>query len=158
MDLLNSNSYQKASWVLHMLKYQVGDSMFWKGIRNFYKLYAGKNASTEDFRKVMENVSGQKLEQFFKQWLYTAGHPQLDIRYNYTNGQLEVSVTQKQSEVFAFTLPVNIVTSDQGTLTKSTKITERSTSFRIPLTRAPLKIVADPNTTLLFEATINSSK
>ena len=58
MDLLNSNSYQKGSWVLHMLKYQVGDSMFWKGIRNFYKLYAGKNASTDDFRKVMETDIG----------------------------------------------------------------------------------------------------
>ena len=158
MELLNSNSYQKGSWVLHMLKNQVGDSMFWKGIRNFYKTYAGKNASTDDFRKVMETTSGQKLEQFFKQWLYTAGHPQLDISYKYNNGQLDVRIEQRQSTLFAFVLPINIITSDEGTLTKSTKISERTTTFKIPLSKEPLKIVADPNTTLLFEAPMSLTK
>ncbi|HSB94335.1 MAG TPA: M1 family metallopeptidase [Flavitalea sp.] len=155
MDLLNINSYQKGSWVLHMLRYQVGDSMFWKGIRNFYSIYAGKNASTDDLRNVMETVSAQKLERFFRQWLYTAGHPQLDISYGYTNNQLEVTIDQKQPTVFDFVLPINIVTSDQGTLTKSTRITQRNSSFKIPLNAAPLKIIPDPNTTLLFEAKIN---
>jgi aminopeptidase N len=155
MDLLNSNSYQKGSWVLHMLRYVVGDSIFWKGIRNFYSLYAGRNASTEDFRKVMESVSGQKLEQFFKQWLYTAGHPQLDISYSFKNKQFEVIIHQKQPTLFSFVLPINIITSDEGTLTKSTKISERTTTFKLPLSKEPLKMVADPNTTLLFEASIN---
>ena len=53
--------------------------LFWKGIRNYYAKYKGSNANTDDLRKVMEQASGQDLKLFFKQWLYTAGHPHLNI-------------------------------------------------------------------------------
>jgi len=43
MDLLNTNSYEKGSWVLHMLRRQFGDSVFKKSIRTYYETYAGKN-------------------------------------------------------------------------------------------------------------------
>ena len=36
MQLLNANSYEKGGWVLHMLRRKIGDSFFWKGIRNYY--------------------------------------------------------------------------------------------------------------------------
>ena len=83
MDLLNTNSYQKGGWVLHMLRSQLGDSAFWKGIRIYYARYAGKNASTEDLQKVFEEVSGGSLSQFFKQWLYTGGQPDLAVSWKY---------------------------------------------------------------------------
>ena len=77
MELLNDNSYQKGSWVLHMLRRKLGDAIFQKGIQAYYATYKGRNASTDDFMHVMEKVSHQNLQTFFKQWLYTAGHPQL---------------------------------------------------------------------------------
>src|SRR5690606_37591424 len=61
MDLLNANSYEKGGWVLHMLRRQLGDSIFWKGIRQYYHDYAGKNADTRDVQKIFEDVSGKKL-------------------------------------------------------------------------------------------------
>ncbi len=65
MNLLNDNSYQKGAWVLHMLRRKLGDSLFWKGIRTYYKTYAGRNANTTDLEKVFEKVSRPKPANFF---------------------------------------------------------------------------------------------
>src|SRR5581483_9289077 len=80
MPLLNPNSYQKGGWILHMLRRKMGDDLFWKGIREYYAEYDGKNANTDDFQAVMQKVYGQPLEQFFKQWLYTPGHLQISAK------------------------------------------------------------------------------
>ena len=79
MPLLNANSYEKGNWVLHMLRRNLGDDIFWKGIRSYFAKYNGRNANTTDFRKVMEQTSGKNLEGFFKQWLNTPGHPDMII-------------------------------------------------------------------------------
>ena len=49
MNLLNPNSYQKGAWVLHMLRYQLGDKVFFRGLQLYYSMYCNSNASTEDF-------------------------------------------------------------------------------------------------------------
>jgi hypothetical protein len=54
MKLLNTNSYQKGGWVLHMLKRELGDSVFWRSIRKYYATYAGSSAGTEELQKVFE--------------------------------------------------------------------------------------------------------
>jgi aminopeptidase N len=37
--VLSTNTYQKAGWVLHMLRHKIGDTDFWKGIRDYYATY-----------------------------------------------------------------------------------------------------------------------
>ena len=56
MKVLSPNTYQKAGWVLNMLRHKLGDEVFWKGIRLYYKTYRNSNAMTEDFRLIMEKV------------------------------------------------------------------------------------------------------
>jgi aminopeptidase N len=104
LQLLNPNSYQKGSWVLHMLRRQLGDSVFHKSIREYYATFAGKNADTKDLQKVFENVSGKKLEQFFKQWLYTPQNLQLDItwKYNKTEKNIAVTINYNSLGIFIF--------------------------------------------------------
>ncbi len=65
MRLLNANSYQKGGWVLHMLRMKLGDALFWKGIRAWYARYGGSNATTDDFRRVMEAVERTKPPRVF---------------------------------------------------------------------------------------------
>ncbi|MCK4773439.1 MAG: hypothetical protein KAT30_01595, partial [Candidatus Krumholzibacteria bacterium] len=69
--VLTGMQYQKGSWTLHMLRSLVGTENFWKGIRLYYARYRDRCASTADFRGVMEEVSGMKLDWFFDQWLTT---------------------------------------------------------------------------------------
>ena len=68
-----AGTYQKGAWTLHMLRGVVGDEAFWSGIREYYRLYRDKNASTADFRRVMEEASGSDLGWFFDQWLTRGG-------------------------------------------------------------------------------------
>ncbi|HEX6427170.1 MAG TPA: M1 family metallopeptidase [Niastella sp.] len=149
MDLLNANSYQKGGWVLHMLRRQLGDSIFWKGIQTYYNRYAGKNAVTNDLCKVMEEVSGQDLKQFFQQWLFTTGHPILDIHWKYNTDKKEVNITviQKQNELFKFPLDLLI----GNNMNKQVLIIDRETRITIPETVKPATITADPQVNLLFE-------
>lgn len=110
MNLLNANSYQKGAWALHMLREMLGPQVFMQGIRKYYSKYAGGNASTDDFRKVMEEASGKDLKLFFKQWLYTAGHPVLKVSQSYdaASKKMTVIVTQQQATLFSFPLDVEV--------------------------------------------------
>lgn len=108
-DLLNTNSYQKGGWVLHMLRRKVGDEAFWRGIREYYATYRNSNALSEDLRKIMEKTSSQKLEQFFDQWLYRPGLPLVKVEVLPTGKrnkhQLIIQQTQA-GEGFEFPLTI----------------------------------------------------
>jgi aminopeptidase N len=156
MELLNANSYQKGAWVLHMLRRAMGDAKFWKGIRAYYKTFAGHNAITDDLRIQMEAESAMMLRDFFEQWLYRAGHPKLEITWKYNAGKKEVAITviQKQDELFVFPLDVQI----GNELTKQLGIMNRETSITIPVKAKPATVVADPNVNLLFEGSVKEEK
>jgi len=148
MQLLNANSYQKGGWVLHMLRRKLGDTLFWKGIRNYYAKYNGGNANTDDLRKVMEQASGQNLEQFFKQWLYTAGHPHIGItwKYNASANVIELKVNQQQNDLFEFPLEILV---DKQLFT--IQLTNKSASALFKVSGKPSAIKVDPNVNLLAD-------
>jgi aminopeptidase N len=151
MKLLNANSYQKGGWVLHMLRRKLGDDLFWKGVRNYYAQYKDKNANTDDLRLVMEQASGVDLKQFFKQWLYTAGHPVLQIEkvYDKPSKTLSLTITQKQEELYDF--PLEFVLDGRAGIMK---IKDREVTVK--LSASSDELVFDPNVNLL--ATIKVSK
>ncbi|MFT3933233.1 MAG: M1 family aminopeptidase [Chitinophagaceae bacterium] len=150
--LLNANSYQKGGWVLHMLRRKLGDTLFWQGIRNYYAQYAGKNASTEDLQKVMEATSGQDLTVFFKQWLFTAGHPVLQTKqlYDKKNKKLSIDIEQMQSGIFSFPLTIQIEAAD-GKSNNTIEVKDKKTSLVFEGVKPPYKIILDPFVNLLFE-------
>jgi aminopeptidase N len=62
--------YQKGAYVLHLLREQMGEQAFWTGIGRYTKAYAGRTATTDDFKRVMEKSSGLSLGLFFDKWVY----------------------------------------------------------------------------------------
>ncbi|HEY4150264.1 MAG TPA: M1 family metallopeptidase [Chitinophagaceae bacterium] len=155
MQLLNANSYQKGGWVLHMLRRKLGDVLFWKGIRAWYTRYGGGNATTDDFRRVMEATSGQNLRSFFEQWLYTPGQPSLQVTWQYDVAKklISLELEQTQSTVFAFPLQLCIHTGDVNSI-KSFNIEGRHSSLSIPAATRPDRIELDPYVNLLFKGEI----
>ncbi|MDW7691730.1 M1 family aminopeptidase [Flammeovirgaceae bacterium SG7u.111] len=155
MVLLNANSYQKGGWVLHMLRRQIGDEAFWTGARTYYATYKNKNAHTKDLQKVMEEASGQDLETFFKQWLYTPGHPVLNCLWKYDAKnkvvQLKTEQTQPGSTIFVFPLEVKITAKNGESKVEKLEVKEGSQVFEIPMDDKTISIELDPNTNLLFE-------
>jgi hypothetical protein len=71
-QLLNTNTYQKAAWVLHMLRGIVGDEKFFDGVRRYYRGHEHGTGLTVDLQRTMEAASGMKLNDFFDQWLFRA--------------------------------------------------------------------------------------
>ena len=158
MQLLNTNSYQKGGWVLHMLRRQSGDSVFRKSIRKYYETYAGKNADTRDLQKVFESVSGKSLDQFFTQWLYTPENLQLDITWKYNKTAKNIAVTVKQlqpSGNFQFPLEFLIQESMTSMPKRITKTISKNTeTFLFPVESKPIRFEADPMISLLFDGTL----
>jgi aminopeptidase N len=161
MKLLNPNSYQKGSWVLHMLRRQLGDSVFWKSLRYFYSVYGGKTADTDDLRKIFEEVAGKDLKKFFQQWLYTPVNPALDIRWKYfpQKKNIIITVSQNQSSVpFEFPLELAIVTDHDKTQIIKLNVSKKTESFTFSLDNKPSGLYPDPNTSLLSAFTFHEIK
>jgi aminopeptidase N len=152
MQLLNANSYQKGGWVLHMLRRKLGDSLFWKGIQSYYTQYAGKNASTNDFRKAMEASSGQDLQLFFKQWLFTAGQPVISSTWKYNSGNRTITFTIKQKQAIPFEFPLQVaMQSATDTTLGIVNVKGKISTTTIPCPAKPENVVIDPNIDMLFE-------
>ena len=160
MKLLNANSYQKGSWVLHMLRRELGDSVFYKSIKAYYSAYAGKNADTKDLQQIFEKISGKNLSTFFQQWLYTPGVPKLDISWNYLAKEKKLSLTIKQLQKTAFVFPLelqlNNTSGDHST--KTINISKPEETIYIPVKEKPIKIILDPKTSLLFTGVATEKK
>jgi aminopeptidase N len=134
-----------------MLRHLVGDGVFWKGIRKYYDSYKNTNALTEDFRKVMEDVSGMDLETFFNQWVYTMGYPELTWSWTYANGQLQVKINQEQNHyLFNFPLEIGIITGNKMQI-KKIEIDSQSNTFNLAVEDKPDLLLFDPEVWLLFE-------
>lgn len=153
MKLLTANSYQKGGWVLHMLRNQLGDSVFWRSIRKYYSTYAGGIAGTEDLQKVFEEVSGKNLTVFFKQWLYSSGQPLLNLNweYNEISKKLKVDIEQIQKQLFEFPLSIKIVYANGKNLYLQRNISTQKEIVDINLDEKPMQLILDPDTVLLFE-------
>lgn len=146
MSLLSPNAYQKGGWVLHMLRRKIGDDAFWKGIAAYYKQYSGGNATTDDFRLVMEKASGVNLQSFFTQWLRTAGHPALKVKWEYSaqTKQMAIHVEQTQEEPYQFTLECLV----DGKL-QQMEVNNKAANFTFPASSASAEVKIDPNVNLL---------
>jgi len=156
-ELLNTNPYQKGAWVLHMLRQKVGTETFWEGLRAYYDRYRHQNASTRDFRSVMEEVSGQDLAAFFAQWTRQAGHPVVEGRWRHDAERGECVLHLKQTQEGApFHVPVEVrIGSDRGR-TETLDVTKREQTFPVDCRRPPAEMTLDPNVQLLADLTLRA--
>jgi aminopeptidase N len=149
----NQIVYQKGGWVLHVLRGQIDTDKFWAGIREYYRRYRDGNASTGEFRRVMEEVSGADLGWFFEQWLYRAGSPAVEggWKYNAATKKIEVELTQTQAGE-AFRLPLEVAVRGAQARIEKIEMTGKRQSFEIAADQEPASVELDPNTWMLMDA------
>ncbi|HYP01750.1 MAG TPA: M1 family metallopeptidase [Pyrinomonadaceae bacterium] len=165
-ELLNPNNYQKGAWVLHMLRAELGDAAFFRGVRAYYRAHLHRTATTEDLRAAFERASGKNLREFFARWVYASGHPRYEAAWTWNErtspargGVLTLTLRQTQEDGGAFfpnTVPVEIVT---GVGTRRIKLTPngRETTTRLPLNSRPTAVRFDPDATVLKEMGVRPS-
>ena len=151
MKVLSTNTYQKGGWILNMLRHKLGNEIFWKGIRTYYAKFRNSNAMTIDFQKVMEEVSGKNLSEFFQQWIFTKGYPEIKWNWTYEKGKVIVTLNQVQDHhVFKFPLEIEIKKDGKSVISK-VQVNTAKLTFEIEADSKPDAIILDPNLWLLFE-------
>ena len=157
-DLFGSTVYDKGAWVLNMLRWEVGDSTFFKILRNYFDTYKYKSASTEDFKKICEKVSNKNLDQFFNQWVFEGrGILKLDYKWktekinNTYNVIMNLAQTQTGYDVYHFPLQVEVEFGDRTKITKTFYVEKRQTLVEFIADKKPVDILPDPNNRLLAE-------
>jgi aminopeptidase N len=155
LALLNANSYQKGGFVLHMLRREVGDSAFFRGVRAYWSPRVHGNARTDDLRAVMEREVGRDLSWFFDQWLRRPGFVEPTVRYSYDSARRQVKLIVEQGTRFApyrFPLTVEFTMDDGSRRSARVNVPAQVMSeitLRETFERAPTALRADPRVDLL---------
>jgi aminopeptidase N len=154
--LLNANSYQKGGWTLHMLRRLVGDSAFFRGVRQYYNAHRHGTALTDDLRRAVEATSGRPLDWFFDQWLRRPGYPTPVLRWDYDSTASSVSVTvdQERARFGLYRFPLTLAIQDPSGGVRRVQIevaAQPRTTVQLPFPVAarPARVVLDPDTDLL---------
>lgn len=151
--LLNTNSYPKGAWILHMLRSMLGDEAFFRGIREYYSAHAEGSAGTEDVRRAMEAAADDDLGWFFEQWTYSPGFPRLDVSTRVADGATLVTIEQVQSADWpTFRLPLAIAIERPGGRTTRHELwmEGRQEILRIDGAFDRTAVTLDPGGTLLL--------
>jgi len=161
--IMNSTVYHKGAWCLHMLRGCTGDSVFFSILRKYYDMYKFKNASTGDFKKICEEVSGRDFTAFFDQWIYKGtGRPNYEYSYKVDNfmGEksdsvftLRLNIEQKQNDWDVYIMPVKItVVTDSGDYEFTVFNYKRKQQFEQPVKGRIKDVILDKDNRILKES------
>lgn len=161
-DQFGFHAYPKGSWILHMLRSQLGEDLYRKIVKTYLERHQYGVVATEDLNKVIEEVSGRSFDQFFNQYVYHAHHPELNISYSWDErtklAKVSIQQVQKLSDdVLLFNVPLPVrFKGKSGSITERTlAVKEKAEDFYITLPEAPEVVRIDPNYTLLAKVTFN---
>ena len=91
-------TYRKGASIIHMIRHELqSDSLFFTVLKTYLKEFAYSSATGDDFRKVLEQVSGKDFKYFFNQWYFGAGYPIFNIRWEIRNDSLIIYSDQTPS-------------------------------------------------------------
>jgi hypothetical protein len=143
----------KGAMILHMLRWVIDDSNFYKLMRTFASDYAGKSASISDFETLAEKIDGQKLTWFFTQWLDSTGAPEFKTKYTVYrlgSGKGFRVVGEIAQDLDLFRMPVELkIDTDGKTEEKRIDVVGTNSPFSVETFGKPRRIVVDPDDRVL---------
>jgi len=151
-------TYYKGACVLHMLRYTLGDSLFFASIKAYATdsvNFRMKNVVTDDFVEKMSDVSGQDLHWFFNEWLKEPNHPRYENTCSIDPGTRTVTVTlnQTQSNAPFFTMPAVLKFSYDSGPDSTIRVINNvnNQKFTFTFTRNPTSVVFDPDDDIVLK-------
>jgi tetratricopeptide (TPR) repeat protein len=117
----------------------------------FIDQYSWKPVSSEDFRKTMEQASGEDLRYFFIQWLESSGAPEFKLDYTILRTQQGFRIVGKiNQDLDTFRMPVDLRIETEGNPEdKRVEVTGTSSEFSLDTFGKPRKLIIDPKHVLL---------
>lgn len=150
-------SYNKGSYLLHMLRWKLGDATFFEGLRRYLRDRKYNYATTDQLRGHLEDISGFDLTSFFEQWYEGQGYPTYNITWAGTSETLKLMIEQVPSHpsVNYYDIPVPLRLNGAGqTQNISIEITGRTTYVELPLDFEVENVLFDPELWLLAKSNV----
>lgn len=166
-EMFDAHSYNKGGCILHMLRNYMGDDAFFEGLKKYLTDNKFKSGEAQQLRLALEEVGGEDLNWFFNQWYYKAGHPVVDVSYEYdeANKKMKMTVLQKQEAKegvpYIFDLPFSVdiyQAAGQAPKREKVRMTKRSEIFTFDVASKPTLVDFDADRMLLVQKTDNHSE
>eukprot|EP00276_Gloeochaete_wittrockiana_P010804 CAMPEP_0184647398 /NCGR_PEP_ID=MMETSP0308-20130426/4314_1 /TAXON_ID=38269 /ORGANISM="Gloeochaete witrockiana, Strain SAG 46.84" /LENGTH=897 /DNA_ID=CAMNT_0027078317 /DNA_START=88 /DNA_END=2781 /DNA_ORIENTATION=- len=166
--------YPGGAWRLHMLRNIIGEETFWAGVKEYLSMYTKKTVETDDFRKCLEAESGLNLTQFFDQWIFSKGYPQLKGTFEYDQEHNSATITLQQTQentargVGLFDFEIEIELDEEITpggvtfkhlakvrFSSEGRVSARAVHVFQGLKGKPAQVIIDPHSKVLFKLDFN---
>ena len=149
------NVYDKAGWVIHMLREEMGDEAFFRALKHYLETNRLQNVVSADLAKAIEESSSRNVDQFFDQWIYGAGAPRFTVRSTYDGAGKKVSISVKQTQkveehVGLFRVPIEVsITTSSGEKVFPIEVSKADETFSFPVDGPPLMVLFDKGDKIL---------
>ncbi len=157
----SSVTYSKGSMVTNMLRYKLGDAMFWQVMNTYINnpQFTYKYAVTTDFKTQIETVSGVDMNEFFNDWVYGQGYPKYTISVqNLVGNQAKIIVNQTQvnSNISYFEMPLEIKINGAAGATQTLRVdnTSNNQEFIVPTNFLISNVSFDPEKNIISKGNV----
>lgn len=163
MEQFDYRAYPKGSWVLHMLRSQLGPDLFRHCIRDYLARHQFQSVVSDDLRQCFERNSGRTFDRFFDQWVYHAGSPTLKISYRWLSAEKLAKVTIEQTQpvddhflLFEFPTTLRFVVGSE-VIDQPIQVSQKKEDFFVSLPGQPTIVRFDPEYSVLAKVDFNKS-
>jgi aminopeptidase N len=159
--MFDGRAYPKGASVLHMLRRQLGEDAWWRGLKLYVARHMDQGVETNDFREALEDATGRNLTRFFFDWVERKGNPVLEVRLDRDaeRGLVTITVTQTQEgEAYAFPCELSFMFGDREER-HTFDVREKTERFVLPQAEAPTRFRFDPReAVILAETTVHMGR
>ncbi|MBS4028917.1 MAG: HEAT repeat domain-containing protein [Ignavibacteriales bacterium] len=158
-----TNVYPRGASVLHMLRFFLGDKLFWKSLNHYITKHQFTAVETNDLKLAIEEATGLNLYWFFDEWVYKAGHPIFNVSYTWSDSAKAIYLSVRQTQTMdsltgVFRMPVDVeVTTTSGSTTARIQINSQDSTYTISSTEKPKLVIFDKGNFLLKELKFDKS-
>lgn len=143
-DMFGTDSYVKGAWVLHMLRLQLGDELFFDMLKAWVAAYPLEPVDTLDFFRFVEQFANRDLTRFRRQWLEKVGIPSYNLLWTQTPEGINLRACNLREVSYEFDVPIVISgTQENDTMTLNFHVMDDATQT-IELAYGPSALVIDP--------------
>lgn len=154
-------TYEKGSWIIHMLRYRMGDESFRAMLAELLKRYRLQPITTEQFRKLAAGFLPAKsrdprLEEFFEAWVYGTGVPTLALNHAVKprGKEFRLTGTLAQTQVdedFSVDVPIEIQFARGAPMVHWVRSSTDPVNFAVTLPQRPVRVTLSPGNAILAQ-------
>ncbi|UCH77510.1 MAG: T9SS type A sorting domain-containing protein [Candidatus Coatesbacteria bacterium] len=125
--------YQKGAWIMHMLRYLLGEEKFFRAWNQYGRDHEFGHAFTVELQQAMEKEYGKSLQEFFDDWVYKAGYPEYEFDWTASGNDVTVKICQVQTQTPLtplFDMPVELTITTQNNQTRVERVWVRNRFHR----------------------------